>query len=77
MLRSIVIALLLTGLAMGSGYLLGRDLGRADLAQECATTGIFILQDSESGDHRSYHCFEIGEEPASHPAPPKHEGIRS
>ncbi len=80
MLRTVVIALLLTSTAMGGGYLVGRDLGRAELAGECANVGIFTLYDEASEQHRSYHCFEIsGGEPASGGAAekgPKLQGFR-
>jgi hypothetical protein len=70
MIRSIVLAFILTATAMGGGYLLGRDLGRADLAGECADVGIFTLYDEGSERHKTFHCFEIGGgEPASRPEP--------
>ncbi len=79
MLKITLLALVLTASALTSGYFIGRDAGRAQLANECADTGLIALYDRDAEVHRRLHCFDIGsgEPAADSETPAEADGFRA
>ncbi len=73
--RFVRMYILMTSLALTAGTALGYWSGQGSaetgFANDCIQQGIFVVYDSESGEHRHFHCFELQDlEEHKAPKPP-------
>ena len=56
---------LMTSLALAAGVSLGFWTGKGSaqtgFASGCAATGLVVVYDYQTEEHRQFHCFELGQ----------------